>query len=144
MIILDTNVVSELMRPDSNDRVVEWLDRQPRETLFVTTSSLAELLYGVALLPDGARKMRIGLALHREVDARFERRLLSFDGEAAKAYAEIMASARKVGVGVGAADGQIAAIARARGYDVATRDKTPFETAGLRVVDPWDDSRRRG
>ena len=82
MIILDTNVVSELMRPDSNDRVVEWLDRQARETLFLTTISLAELLYGVALMPDGARKMRMGVALHRQVDARFERRLLSFDENA--------------------------------------------------------------
>jgi predicted nucleic acid-binding protein len=138
MIVLDTNVVSEPLRPAGEAVVLAWLDRQNIETLFLTTISLAELRYGVAVLPDGRRKDGLGAALEKRVIALFGPRILAFDREAASAYAVIRAQAKRVGKAIAAADGYIAAIAAARGFAVATRDTAPFVAAGIRVLNPWE------
>lgn len=140
MILLDTNVVSETMRTTPEPRVVAWLDAQLAETLHLSPISLAELLLGIAVLPDGKRKVQLGLDLTRWAAALFGERVLSFDATAAQAYAEIVSRARAGGRAIGVADGQIAAIAAARGLIVATRDATPFEAAGVAVVNPWTTS----
>jgi len=137
VIVLDTNVVSEPLRPAGEPAVLAWLDRQNIETLFLTTISLAELRYGVAALPDGRRKAGLGMALESRVIALFGPRLLGFDAAAAEAYALIRARAKAAGRAIGASDGYIAATAAARGFTVATRDTGPFEAAGLPVINPW-------
>ena len=137
MIILDTNVVSEGFRASPEPRVIEWLDAQDADTLFLTTISLAELRYGVALLPDGKRKDALNLALENRVLTLFKDRVLTFDVDASAAYARIRAAAKSKGYAIGAADGYIAGIASARGFTVATRDATPFEMAGVAVINPW-------
>ncbi len=137
MILLDTNVVSETMRATPEPRVVAWLDAQLAETLHLSAISLAELLLGIAVLPDGKRKVQLGLQLTTRATALFGERVLPFDADAASAYAEVVSGARAGGRAIGVADGQIAAIAAARRLIVATRDVTPFEAAGVPVVNPW-------
>jgi predicted nucleic acid-binding protein len=142
MIILDTNVVSEPMRPRADRRVIEWLDAQAAETLFLTTVSLAELLVGVACLPDGAHKTEISAALEDLLANLFDARILAFDQQSARHYAELMSRARSAGQAISVADGQIAAIALAHGFSLATRDAVPFRAAGVRVIDPWQAGQR--
>ncbi|HEV7159067.1 MAG TPA: type II toxin-antitoxin system VapC family toxin [Caulobacteraceae bacterium] len=137
MIVLDTNVVSEPLKPTGEPAVLAWLDRQNIETLFLTTISLAELGYGVAALPDSRRKDGLGMALQSRVIALFGPRVLSFDSAAADAYARIRVRAKAAGKAIAAADGYIAATAAAHGFAVATRDTGPFEAAGLPVINPW-------
>lgn len=137
MIILDTNVVSEPLRPAPDPAVLDWLDRQTIETLFLTAISLAELRYGVAALPEGRRKAGLAAALEGRVVALFGSRLLAFDAAAASAYALVRTRAKAAGLAIGAADGYIAAIAAAHGFAVATRDTAPFRAAGVAVIDPW-------
>jgi len=137
MIILDTNVVSEPLRAGPDPRVLEWLDQQAVETLFLTTISLAELRYGIAALPEGRRKAGLRQALEAQFAQLFSQRLLTFDAAAASAYAVIRARAKAAGKAIPVADGHIAAIASAKGYAVATRDTGPFEAAGVSVVCPW-------
>jgi hypothetical protein len=137
MIVLDTNVVSEPMKPNANPAVLTWLDRQAAETLYLTTTSLAELLLGIEILPDGKRKKGLDSALADLISQLFGSRILTFDQTAAKAYAPIVGRARASGRAIATADGQIAAIAVARGFTVATRDTAPFESAGVSVINPW-------
>ena len=139
MILLDTNVVSEPLKPVAEPAVLAWLDRQNIETLFLATISLAELRYGVAALPEGRRKVGLTGALNERLIALFGPRILVFDMAAAGAYAVIRARAKMTRKAIGAADGYIAAIATAHGFAVATRDTTPFEAAGVPVVNPWQD-----
>jgi toxin FitB len=136
MILVDTNVISETMRQEPDPIVVAWLNAQVVETLYLSTVNLAELLLGVALLPDGRRKAELGRSLG-QATMLFGPRVLSFDEESAKAFAVLVSEARASGRSIGMADGQIAAIAAARGLMIATRDTVPFESAGLRVVNPW-------
>ncbi len=137
MIILDTNVVSEPIKPKVNAAVRAWLDRQEIDTLYVTATSLAELLAGIRMLPRGTRRDR----LKQDMDALFgtvlSARILPFDEAAARAYADIIADARAAGRTVAIADGQIAAVAKVHGFSVATRDTAPFIAAGNPVIDPW-------
>jgi hypothetical protein len=137
VILLDTNIVSEAMRRVPEPRVVAWLNAQAAETLHLSTISLAELLLGIALLPDGRRKVELGLSLSTQAAALFGERLLSFDEAASRSYAAIMSRARAGGRILGTADGQIAAIAAAHGLAIATRDMAPFEAAGLAIINPW-------
>jgi predicted nucleic acid-binding protein len=137
MIILDTNVVSEPLRPRPDARVLAWLDAQSVETLFLTSVSLSELWLGVALLPKGQRRTRLADAIEDFARTYFEGRILPFDSNAAKSYADVMASARVTGASISIGDAQIAAIALTQGYRVATRDTTPFSFAGVEVIDPW-------
>lgn len=137
MIVLDTNVVSEALRPAPSDRVLRWLDAQDPRTLFLTTISLAELLVGAAYLPPGRRRSDLEGSLASALRHLFGDRILPFGAEAATVLAPMMARARAEGLQIGFADGQIAAIAQARGFAVASRDAAPFAAAGLRLIDPW-------
>lgn len=137
MIVLDTNVISEPLRPAGSPAVLAWLDQQDIETLYLTTISLAELRCGVAALPDGRRKDGLAVALESRIVSLFGPRVLAFDAAAAEAYAAIRARAKAAGRAIAAADGYIAATAASRGFMVASRDTAPFEAAGLGVIDPW-------
>lgn len=137
MIVLDTNVVSEPMRPQGDPAVRAWLDRQVAETLYLTATSLAELLAGIDILPVGRRKQGLGAALAQLLAELFGPRVLPFDERAAIAYAPLVGRARANGLVITMADGQIAAIAAARGFPVATRATELFLAAGVPVVNPW-------
>jgi predicted nucleic acid-binding protein len=137
MIILDTNVVSEPLKPNGNIRVQQWLDQQPIETLYLTATSLSELLLGVKLLPDGKRKNSLDIELSILLARLFGPRVFPFDNVAATSFASLMCCARALGRPISVADGQIAAIAFVHGFSVATRDTKPFETVGVHVVNPW-------
>jgi|SRR5665213_138009 len=138
MIILDTNVVSEPMKPDGHPGVQAWLDDQIAETLYLTSSSLAELLHGVEVLPDGKRKEGLAAALSDLLTTLFGARILAFDQQAARMYAGRVSRARATGRPISMADGQIAGIAAVHGFTVATRDTTPFVAAGIPVLNPWE------
>lgn len=137
MIILDTNVVSEPMRPSGSPAVRAWLDRQVAETLYLTATGLSELMLGIEVLPAGRRRDELRAGLAELLDTLFERRILPFDAAAAHAFARLAAQARSAGRAIAMADGQIAAIAAVHGFRVATRDRAPFEAAGVPVIDPW-------
>jgi predicted nucleic acid-binding protein len=137
VIILDTNVVSEPMKINGAQAVVEWLDRQAAETLYLTAVSLAELLVSVEMMPAGKRRDGIGAALGALMVRLFGARILPFDENATKAYAALVARARANGRALSVADAQIAAIAAVTGFTVATRDTAAFVAAGVPVLDPW-------
>jgi toxin FitB len=137
VILLDTTVVSETMRPFPAPEVIAWLDAQAAETLYLSSVALGELLLGIAILPDGKRKEALGAALQRQVSTLFQDRVFDFDVAAAGGYAAAVGAARRSGVTISVVDGQIAAIAISRKCIVATRDVKPFEAAGARTTDPW-------
>ena len=138
MIILDTNVVSEPLKPRFDPAVEAWLDQQPAETLYLTATSLAELRTGVALMPAGKRKAGLDQALSELLTNIFAGRILAFDEDAAEAYATLVSRARRAGLALSVGDAQIAAIATTRNFIVATRDTTPFVAAGVTVINPWE------
>ncbi len=140
MILLDTNVVSEPLRPAPDARLIAWLDAQALETLHLSAMTVAELRAGVALLPAGRRRDRLRDAIEREVLPSFAGRVLPFDLTCTRAYAEILATVRQAGSGIDTADAVVAAIASANGLIVATRDAGPFQAAGLQVIDPWQEA----
>ena len=138
MIVVDTNVLSDLWRVAPDPKVLAWMDAQVVETLFLSAITVAELRFGVAAMPPGKRRTIYQERLEREVLPAFAGRVLPFDLDASKAYGELMARARLgAGLAIGNADGYIAATAAARGLMVATRDTSPFKAAGLAVIDPW-------
>lgn len=137
MILIDTNVVSEPWKPVPDARVLDWLDAQAIETLFLSVITVAELRFGIAAMPEGKRRTVLHDRLEDEVLPLFSGRILLFDLEASKAYATLMAAARGFGKAIGTADGYIAATALARGFSVAARDVSPFEAGGLSVINPW-------
>lgn len=136
MILLDTNVVSEAMKPEPHPAVRAWLDEQAAETIYLSSVTLAELLFGIGALPTGRRKRAMSLALDGLLEL-FGNRVLAFDTDSARHYAELAVAARAAGKGFPTPDGYIAAIAAAHRFTVVTRDVAPFEAAGLKVIDPW-------
>lgn len=136
MIILDTNVVSEAMKPEPHPGVREWLNAQSAETLYLTSVTLAELLFGIAALPSGKRKDMLNDTLSGLVEL-FDDRVLAFDADAAPHYARLAAIAKASGRGFPVPDGYIAAIAATHGYKVASRDTAPFAAANIDVINPW-------
>lgn len=140
MILIDTNVISELWRIEPDPQVLAWMDDQALETLYLSAITVAELRYGIAAMPDGKRRTIFQTRLDEQVLPAFTDRVLAFDLAASKTYAELMARAGAQGKAIGQADGYIAAIATAHGLIVATRDRSPFEAAGLDVIDPWQSS----
>jgi predicted nucleic acid-binding protein len=140
MILLDTNVISEPLRRTANPAVLAWIDAQSIETLYLSAVSLAELRFGVAVMPRGKRQYILQTSLERRVVPSFAGRILPFDVHASLAYAELRARARVEGKAIATADGYIAATAAAHGLTVASRDTAPFVAAGLRVIDPWAES----
>ena len=139
MIVLDTNVVSELMRSTPRSEVLSWLDDHLTSSLFVTAVTEAEILTGIALVPSGARQRDLENAAARALNVLFAGRILPFDSEAAHAYAMIATDRRAAGRPINQADCQIAAIARSRGASVATRDVDGFDGCGIDVINPWAD-----
>ncbi len=137
MILLDTNVISEAMKPRPHPVVQAWLDEQAAETLYLSSVTLAELLFGIGALPPGRRREALARTLDGVLEL-FDDRVLAFDSEAARHYAGLAVAARAAGLGLSTPDGYIAAIAAARGFSVATRDVAPFRAAGIKVVDPWE------
>lgn len=139
MILLDTNVVSELMRTEPAQIVMDWFGQHDASDLFISAVTEAELRTGVAILPDGQRRDRLQLAIDATIDQDFQSRVLPFDSFAAKAYAEIAAQRRAAGRPITEADCQIAAIARASDAPIATRNVKDFDGCGVRVINPWND-----
>ncbi len=137
MILLDTNVVSEPLKPSPDPAVVQWLNTQAAEDLYLPAIVAAELYYGWSILPDGRRK-RVGGDLIDRVVSQFEGHVVPFDLTAAVEYGRLMATARSAGVGLPILDGQIAAIARARGAALATRNVKHFEQTGIPLLNPWE------
>lgn len=138
MILIDTNVISELWKVEPYPAVLAWIDAQAVETLYLSAITVAELRFGVATMPEGKRRSIYQDRLEREVLPAFSGRVLSFDLEASQAYAELMARAKSEGKAIGKADGYIAATAAARALTVATRDVAPFQATGLAVINPWE------
>jgi predicted nucleic acid-binding protein len=136
MIVLDTNVISEAMKPEPQASVRDWLDAQAAETLFLSSVTIAELLFGIGVLPQGKRRDNLTAALDGVLEL-FEGRILPFDTVAARRYADLAVKARAAGKGFPTPDGYIAAIAAAHGFAVASRDTSAFHAAGLKVIDPW-------
>ncbi|MEE4024669.1 type II toxin-antitoxin system VapC family toxin [Gordonia sp. PKS22-38] len=136
MIILDTNVVSEPMRRRPEQRVLEWLDMQNLETLYLTTVTVGELRYGLAVLPTGRRRDGLSERLEHTLSL-FAGRILPYDLDATAHYARLMSVARAAGTAIATADGMIAANAAAAGFAIATRDTAPFQASGVPTIDPW-------
>ena len=136
MIILDTNVISEPLKPRAEPVVVGWLDAQDPETLYLTSVTLSEVLIGIALLPAGKRKRGMELAAQSLAAKLFAGRFLPFDREAAIAFSLLGSRAAAKGYVISTADCQVAAIAAVHGFAVATRDTAPFIAAGVAVINP--------
>lgn len=137
MIVLDTNVVSELMRPSPASMVKSWIATQPRGSLFTTTITRAEVLFGALLLPEGRRRGDLLARAESLFEEDFREQLLDFDRDAARHFAALAAQRKSQGRPIGIMDAQIAAIARSRGAAVATRDVADFRDCGIEVIDPW-------
>ena len=138
MILLDTNVISEPQRQKPNASVIDWIDAQALETLYLSAITVAELRAGIALMPVGKRRDSLHESLEKRLLPMFANRVLSFDMACTKAYAELLAKSRAAGLAVETADAFIAAVALANGFTIATRDPRPFEAAGLNVINPWE------
>lgn len=137
MIILDTNVLSEAFKPAPHAGVAAWLRALPAADVFTTTITEAEIFYGVALLPLGKRRATLETMVQALFENDFAERILTFDSTAARAFAAIAAERRGAGKPIGEFDAQIAAIARAHGATLATRDVKDFAGCGVAVVSPW-------
>ena len=137
MILLDTNVVSELLRPVPDPAVEVWVGNREARQLYFSAVGEAELRYGVAILPVGRRRTALASAIEDILREDFGGRILAFDSDAARAYAEIAATRRAAGQATSPADCQIAAIAQSRGLTVATRNVPDFESFKVKVVNPW-------
>ncbi len=139
MIILDTNIISELQKPAPNKNVIAWLDKQEPTNLYLTALTAAELMYGAFSAPTGRRAAELQDAVAHIIEDQFRGRILPFDATAAHYYGMRMAGCKQSGLAVGQADGQIAAIAIANNLaDVATRDVSPFKAFRLRVINPFE------
>lgn len=136
MILLDTNVVSEAMKPEPDAAVRAWLNEQAAETLYLSSVRLAELLFGIRVLPAGKCKNLLDRALAELLEL-FRDRVLPFDTDAVCRYADLAVAARDGGRGFSTPDGYIAAIAASRGFIVASSDTSPFDAAGVTVINPW-------
>lgn len=137
MFAIDTNVASELMRPQPMPSVAAWIAEHDAQEMYLTSVSEAELRYGVAILPAGRRRTVLEAAMSHWLDHGFRERILPFDSAAARAYAEIAVECRHAGRPIGEADCQIAAICRTRGVVLVTRNVRDFQCTGIEVVDPW-------
>lgn len=137
MILLDTNVLSELMRPAPDPAVERWLAAQPDASLFISAITEAELRYGAALLPSGKRRSALTAEIDGMLEEDFDGRILPFDRLAAQAFAAIAADRRQAGRPISQADAQIVAIARSRGASLATRNVPDFDGCGVEVINPW-------
>jgi toxin FitB len=139
MIILDTNILSELMRPKPSARVVAWIAKQPEAELATTSITEAEIFYGIEVLPKGKRREHLTMAAEDVFTEDLSGRVYSFDSAAARIFSKIASSRRTSGRPISHPDAQIAAIAKTRRAKIATRDVKGFEQCGVDVVDPWNE-----
>jgi predicted nucleic acid-binding protein len=137
MIILDTNVLSELMRPAPARKVAEWVAAQPATSLFTTSVTQAEIMLGLMLLPPGRRRRELETAATAMFADDLGGRILAFDTDAARPYAQIASDRRRAGRPISHFDAQIAAIARTTGASLATRNVDDFDGCGLKLLNPW-------
>jgi len=137
MIILDTNILSEVLKPDPSERVLRWLAAQAPSDVFTTTITLAEILYGIEALPAGRRRMRLLAAVEKMFAEQFESRILPFDEDAARLFARVVTSRDAAGHPISQFDAMIAAIARSHRASVSTRNTTDFEHCGIPIINPW-------
>jgi hypothetical protein len=138
VIVLDTNVISEPVKPLPDPLVIAWLDRQPKETLYLCAPVLMEVLLGIMLLPDGKRKRGMTTAMQALLANYFADRFLAFERRAAVIFASLASRASARGCSISVGDCQIAAIAAVHGFAVATRDTAPFLAAGAPIINPWE------
>ncbi len=137
MIVLDTNVVSELARPTPSQTVINWVDGCDSAELVITALTAAEVRAGVALLPSGRRKLEIGLRMELLLTETFAGYVLAFDLDSTPHYADILATRTRAGRTISAIDAQIAAISRQHQATLATRNTTDFTDTGLNLINPW-------
>jgi predicted nucleic acid-binding protein len=137
MIVLDTNVLSELMRSEPSDAVLHWIDNQAAEELFTTAITMAEILHGIERMPDGKRKLNLHTHALAMFEDDFADRILSFDTDAALQYSKLVTTREMSGKPIGLADAQIAAICRAQQTTLATRNVKDFEETGVSIINPW-------
>jgi toxin FitB len=138
MIVLDTNVLSEAMRPEPADSVKRWMQSQPSTDLFTTAVCEAEIRHGIALMPAGRRRVALEQSISSIFGERFAGRILAFDGAAAAAFAEIAAGRQQSGRPIDPFDAQVAAIARVHNAAVATRNVNDFAACGINIINPWE------
>ena len=139
MIVLDTNVLSEALRPSPAETVLRWLAAQDPEVVFTTTMTQAEVLYGVEVLPAGKRRSRLFAAIENLFAHEFRGRILPFDESSARVFPKVVAHRDALGRPISQFDAMIASICRSRGAAVATRNVSDFEQCGVRIIDPWDE-----
>ncbi len=137
MILLDTNIVSEVMKPRPTESVVAWLNGQDSENLYISAVTIGEITYGLRILPDGKRRSALRERFERFVALAFDQRVLAYDESAARVYGALMGERKEIGLPLGFPDGQIAAIARLNHLAVATRNVSDFENCGIDVVNPF-------
>jgi len=137
MIVVDTNVVSELMRSSPSELVRKWVESQPARELYTSAVTVAEVLYGIARLPEGRRQEQLRSAASEVFDG-FAEQVLAFDAAAAGHYALMVSHRERLGMPIEGFDAQIAAICRARGATLATRNVSDFRETGVEIVNPWD------
>jgi len=137
MIVLDTNVISEVLRPTPDPKVLNWLEEQPTNAVFTTAITRGEILYGIRLLSDGQRRRKLWTTALAIFNDDFAGRILSFDNDAADIYADIGASRRAAGRPISQFDATIAAITRSHGAKLATRSEKDFDGCGVEVINPW-------
>lgn len=138
MIILDTNVLSELMRSQPDKLVLRWIGKQKATDLFITALTKAEILYGLEILPEGKRRNALKQAATSMFDVDFSRRILPFDRDAAQQFATITAKRKKIGRPISQIDAQIAAVALYHNSTLATRNVSDFEECGIEIINPWE------
>jgi toxin FitB len=143
VILLDTDVVSGVMKPRPPEALIAWLDSRTSSDLFLSTVTVAEIGYGLSVLPTGRRRRDLTQRFEIFLERAFDQRILSFDLPAAHLYADLMARRRELGRPMSAFDGQIAAIARAHGFAVATRNVRDFEECGLEILNPFGEGSAR-
>jgi predicted nucleic acid-binding protein len=138
MILVDTNIISEMMKPSPSASVMAWLDQQEVTQLFITTITIAEIFYGLNILPEGNRRTLLEDAFNKAIIAAFKHRVLSFDEPAAHLYGKIMGKRKELGQPLSVSDGQISAIARAHGSAIATRNIRDFADCGVNLINPFE------
>jgi toxin FitB len=138
MIILDTNVLSELMKSQPDQLVLQWIGQYKATSLFITTLTQAEILYGLELLPEGKRRTALKKAAQSMFEIDFAQRILPFDSYAAQEFAVIAAKRRTIGRPISQIDAQIAAIAHCHHATLATRNVVDFEQCGISIINPWE------
>lgn len=139
MILLDTNVISEITRPKADEQVLQWMDNIRGAPSFISTTTESEIRTGIALMPEGKRRTELAAAFHQLITTIYANHILVFDSKAAIAYAAIFAARRKQGQPIARADCEIAAIAHVHRLTLATRNSKDFEHCGVPLINPWNE-----